>query len=142
MANRTRRATVSRGPAPVHREGWQLGFHTALLDYIVRHGELVSERFENYSYGEWQERGPWKDDYSATEPHALAGHLRNVCGIDPARSGYTDSEWTEFEGSRDGWSHLAGLDAVIYCRCGHVAGRHWRYTDGYATLLRGITGGA
>jgi hypothetical protein len=141
MAKSKRRATVSRGSARVHREGWQASFHLALLDYIVRHGELVSETYENHGYGEWQERGPWKDDYSGTLPHALAVHVRDVCAIDPGLSSYTDSEWNEFLSSRDGWEDHAGLDAVIYCRCGLVAGRHWRYTNGYATLLRGITGG-
>jgi hypothetical protein len=131
----------SKRQAPVHREGWQAGFHLALLGYIVRHGELVREDFKDYrSYGEWQEPGPWDPDYIRTGPHALAVHLREVCAIDTARSSYTDSEWTEFLGSRDGWEKNAGLDAVIYCRCGLVKGRHWRYTDGYATLLRGITG--
>lgn len=140
MSGAKRRATVSRGPAPVQRTGWQAGFHTALLDYIVRHGELVREDFSNYGYSDWQERGPWKPDYSGTGLHALAVHLLDDCAIDIERSSYTDSEWQEFEGSRAGWGRYAGLDAVITCRCGHVAGRHWRYTEGYATLLRGITG--
>jgi hypothetical protein len=75
-------------------------------------------------------------------PRSVEEHLAGDCAIDFERSSYEDSEWTDFAGTfaDDPWPRYHGIDAIVWCRCGQVQGRRWRFTEGHATLLRGITG--
>lgn len=121
---------------------WQDEMKAALLRQIVADGSLV-QRGGGGGYGGWQDftRGehstPRKWSYLTTE---LSAHVAE-CGIDMDKSTYVDSDWTEFAGTfaEPPWEDRKGTDATIYCNCGKVAGRTWRYTDSIAALIDGIT---
>lgn len=144
---------------------WQGRFRQAIISYLVENGGLVLTSGGS-RYGSWQDFGPamgWDHTCGSTGgttrcssrektcPYCRAPrpdpadhpseHIK-TCGINFARSSYEDSEWSEFAGTfaEDPWPISHGIDAVVTCQCGKVAGRHWRYTGTHAELLNGIAG--
>ena len=67
-----------------------------------------------------------------------------TCRVDLPRSSWTDSDWEEFSGSfaEPPWERRIGTDVLVFCRCGQVRGRRWRYTGTLAELIRAITADA
>lgn len=121
---------------------WQADLNEALIGYVIRAGGLVREDSSTQhshacSYG-WQEYG-WDDDSQEDTPE-LTGHMRE-CAVDLNRSRWEDSDWSEFCGTfaEPPWEQRKGTDAVVWCACGRVQGRRWRYTGGLARLLQEIT---
>jgi hypothetical protein len=122
---------------------WQDGMKGALIAYVLRNGALVKESASQTSsgrqdYGGWQEYG-WDEGLQEDVP-ALTVHMRD-CRVNLTRSSYEDTDWCEFSGTfaEPPWEHRAGTDVVVYCACGKVCGRRWRYTGGLANLIRAIT---
>lgn len=122
---------------------WQDELKQALVGYVIRHGGLVRESASRKSsrqhvYGDWQEYG-WNDDTQDDTP-ALTVHMRS-CTADLDRSSWEASDWLDFNGtlSDPPWEERSGTDAIVYCACGRVQGRRWRYTSGFANLIRAIT---
>jgi hypothetical protein len=122
---------------------WQDGMNEALIGYVISRGALVTESASQRSpgqriYGGWQEYA-W-DDATQDETPALTIHMRH-CTADLARSSWQDSDWEDFNGTfaEPPWEQRSGTDAVVYCICGQVQGRRWRYTGGLAELIRAIT---
>lgn len=135
-----RRAIITKGTnAPVQRSGWQSEFHEAIITFLVEHGSLVREGDTRHSYGGWQDYTVY-EDYDFNKPSGTLKHMRG-CQIDFARSAYDDSEWDEFDGTfaEPPWRDCHGIDAIVFCRCGQIAGRRWRYEGTHAELLRSIT---
>jgi len=151
------------------RTGWQAQFHQAIIEFLVGHGSLAREDKDagrRGYYGVWQDVTGlglgWEHpcsgglttmcaqseetcEYCGTARPPLASRPENhlkTCGIDFARSSYDDSEWSQFAGTfaDDPWPVSRGIDAIVVCSCGQVAGRHWRYTGTHAELLQAITG--
>lgn len=102
-------------------------FHRAVTDAIVSRGTPVTTGDGTYA---WQ-----AGDYAELRIHMAH------CRPDYAASAWEDSEWTEFTGTFHGDERRKGIDLKLTCRCGTVQERRWRYRDGYAELIRAITGG-
>jgi hypothetical protein len=100
-------------------------FHCAVIDVLAAQGEPVTQGSTTYG---WQ-----AVDYMELREHMAA------CSPVYEASTWSDSEWTEFIGTFDPPEPRTGIDAVLTCRCGTVQGRTWRYTGGYADLIRAIT---
>jgi hypothetical protein len=102
-------------------------FHQAVIGALIEHGRPVDL---NPSYYNWHD----------PDPDELRGHLEE-CGIAYEKCSWQDSNWQEFVGTfaPAGSDCYAGIEAVVTCRCGAVEGRAWRYSDGYADLIRAIT---
>lgn len=122
---------------------WQDGMKEALITYVISAGGLVTESASRQSsrqkiYGGWEEHG-W-DDATQDDTPALTVHMRR-CSLDLARCSWENSDWLEFNGTfaEPPWEQRSGTDAVVYCACGQVQGRRWRYTGGLAALIRAIT---
>lgn len=117
---------------------WQDEMKTALIGRIITNGGLVRETATRQDYGGWREYG-W-DDATGDDAPALTTHMR-ACTVDLALSTWTDSDWEEFNGTfaEPPWVHRKGTDAIVYCGCGLVQGRHWRYAGPLAELIRAIT---
>ena len=100
-------------------------FNRAVIDVIVAKGAPVSGSPSPYM---------WQDPYW----EALSLHARG-CGLDHRKCTWTDSQWTEFVGTEYPDEYRKGIDATVTCRCGVVRARAWRYTGGYAELIRAVT---
>lgn len=118
---------------------WKNGFKQALFGFIIDRGGLVQEDGGDI-YG-WREYG--HDEASGNGEPAAVVHMRG-CSADLAASQYEDSRWNQFDGTlaEPPVSTHTGIDAVITCACGQVRNRTWRYTGGYADLIRAITDGS
>lgn len=117
------------------RTGWQAQFHSALISYLVAHGTLVAQGPTEYSWKAYGKLGPgqgWGWDPAVR-------HVEEDCAISFERSTFEDSEWTEWAGTFYPDTHHEGIEAIVTCCCGQVQGRRWRFTEGHAALLRGIT---
>lgn len=100
-------------------------FHCAVIDTIIARATPVTTGRSTYG---WQ----------AEDLYVLRGHMEG-CEPDYEASTWSDSEWTEWMGTFCEDERGTGIDAVVTCRCGTVQGRTWRYTGGYADLIRAIT---
>jgi hypothetical protein len=102
-------------------------FHAAIVSTIAAWGSLVSPRASEYG---------WHGEDTGEREHV------RECGANPAASTWQDSEWTEFSGTfaEPPFQYRKGIDATVTCNCGLVEGERFRYTDGYAELIRAITG--
>lgn len=100
--------------------------HRAVVDAIIQNGSPVSQ---DSSYG-------WLDSNYAE----LRVHMAH-CRPDYEACTWDDSSWSEFQGTFDPDVHMRGIDLKLACRCGLLDGRAWRYTGGYAELIRAVTGG-
>lgn len=98
--------------------------HQAVVDALVQRGTPAGG---SSSYG-WM-----ADDYAEARIHMAH------CRPDYAKSTWDDSEWYEFAGTMDPDVRKQGIDLKLTCRCGLLTGRAWRYSDGYADLIRAIT---
>lgn len=111
---------------------WELEFHKRIVTFLALHGQLVSKDSQG-SYDSW-----WQD-YSRAGSKVRT-HLGN-CEVDAPRSAWKDGNWSTFNGTGEPDRYETGIEAEITCRCGQVAGRRFRYDDGYAALIRAITRG-
>jgi hypothetical protein len=102
-------------------------FHIAVIDALTAQGTPVTTGRTTYG---WEAR-----DYAELCMH-MAG-----CRPDYAASTWDDSTWTEWMGTFEPLDSRTGIDLVLTCACGTVRERRWRYTDGYAELIRAITEG-
>lgn len=101
--------------------------HRAVTDAIIERGSPVTT---GNSYYGWLSL-----DFAELRIHMA--HCRPVYEA----CTWEDSRWTEFAGTMDPDVDKQGIDLKLACRCGLLTGRTWRYTDGYAELIRAITGG-
>lgn len=102
-------------------------FHQAMTGAIVARGVLVDRRASEYGWA----------GYDTGERE----HVRE-CGADPGASTWADAEWTEFLGTfaePAPTERRRGIEATVTCNCGLVEGERFRYTGGYAELIRAIT---
>lgn len=99
--------------------------HRAVTDAIIRLGSPVDDGDTTHG---------WLDSRYA-ELRIHMAHCR------PAYEACTwgDSSWSEFQGTFDPDVDKQGVDLKLTCRCGLLTGRTWRYTDGYAELIREVT---
>lgn len=106
---------------------WKDDFRESLISFLVRNGTPVSLKDRTYGWMDYE----WQ---------YLNDHL-TICGTDITRSSWEDSEWSEFCGTfaEPPFEQRRGVDAVVYCNCGQISGRRWRYTGSYGELLKGIT---
>jgi hypothetical protein len=102
-------------------------FHAAVTDAITAKGTPAEDNPGRYGW--------IAGDYAELRIH--------MAGCRPAYEACTweDATWSEFVSTFDPDERCTGLDAVVSCKCGTVQGRTWRYTGGYAELIREITGG-
>jgi len=118
---------------------WKEEMKEAIVLYVVEQGDLVREDSTEPGHGRgtYHMYQDYAKDYS---DFGLAMHV-NECGLDLPKSTYVDMDWYEFDGTfaEQPWGHREGTDAVVHCRCGKVAGRHWRYEGGLAALIKGVT---
>jgi hypothetical protein len=116
---------------------WREEMKAAMLREIAAGGGLVREGDGGWRYGGWQDFTQEGGEYLTT---TLSAHVAE-CGADVSKSTYTESEWTEFDGTfaEPPWGDHTGTDATIHCNCGKVAGRTWRYTGSIAALIEAIT---
>ena len=109
------------------RPAWEAELHLRIIRVIVTHGSPVEEPSDWTYYG-WHARD-WE---------ALGQHLMR-CEPDFPRCSWADDEWTEFAGTFADDHHRAGLQALVWCRCGVISGRKWRFSESYADLLRSLS---
>jgi hypothetical protein len=100
-------------------------FHAAIIDTITAQGTPVTTGGTQWG---------WMSD----DCYELREHMAG-CSPVYETSTWSDSEWTEFVGTFEPTERGTGIDLVLTCRCGTVQGRTWRYTGGYADLIRAIT---
>lgn len=102
-------------------------FNRAVIDTLTAKGTPVTTGSAAYGW--------MATDYAELRMH-MAG-----CRPDYEASTWEDTNWIEWMGTfqEDEWRQ--GIDLVLTCKCGLVQGRAWRYTGGYAELIRAITGG-
>lgn len=126
---------------------WKEELKEALILYVAQHGELVKESAVSSGWGRGQYSG--FNDFSGNETHRAGGQYDSItlaehvteCTLDLGRSSYLDTDWYEFDGTfaEEPWGRRQGTDVVVYCTCGRVKGRHWRYTGGLADLIKAVT---
>jgi len=100
--------------------------HRAVVDALIAGGSPVDQG--RHSYG-------WIDGRYAE----LRIHMAHCPPVYEACTWY-DSSWSEFQGTFDPPADMKGIDLKLACRCGLLTGRTWRYSGGYADLIRAITG--
>jgi len=101
--------------------------HRAVTDAIIALGTPVAAETSPYS---WM-------DFEYAELRIHMAHCLPVY----EKCTWDDSDWWEFAGTFDPDVRKQGIDLKLACGCGLLTGRTWRYTDGYAALIRAITGG-
>lgn len=102
-------------------------FHVAVVDAIIKCGSPVDQH--DTAWG-----------WIASDYAELGIHMAHCRPVYEACT-WDDSDWWEFVGTMDPDVHKQGIDLKLACRCGLLTGRTWRYTGGYAELIRAITGG-
>jgi hypothetical protein len=126
-SKRTPKDSRPRDGEPVERPPWEAEFYRRIITFLAKQGSPVSLEPSYYAWHaeDWQE---------------LVVHLK-TCLPDYPRCTFADLDWREFAGTfaEESASYRRGLEAVIYCSCGSIAGRHWRYEGSRGDLLNAIT---
>jgi hypothetical protein len=99
-----------------------------VVDVILSESSPVEVDPARNTYYGWL-ASDWQDVYE---------HL-SKCRPDYAKCTWDDVEWTEFTGTFSDDHDKTGVEVMLTCACGKLAGRPFRYTGGYADLLRKLT---
>lgn len=110
---------------PDARPAWEVEAHQKIVDFLLREGSPVGEMDTMYG---WMAR-----DYAELDEHVKS------CGLVYPECKWDDADWTEWGGTFHDDIPRRGLEVKVYCQCGEVAGRTWRYTGTHGDLLRAIT---
>lgn len=110
--------------SPAERPPWEAEFHRRTIAFLISKGQAVSLRESLYGW--------------ASYDRTLDNHIR-ACRPAYDRCTWQDHQWTEFAGTFADDNRCNGIEAVIYCSCGEIDGRHWRYEGSYADLISAIT---
>jgi hypothetical protein len=107
---------------------WKEEFEGRMAWCVVKLGQAVREDASAYSWVSW-------DDY--IREHVLE------CGLLERECAWKDYTWTEFQGTfaESPMLDVKGVEAIVSCKCGLVTRQPFRYSGGYARLLRELTDG-
>jgi hypothetical protein len=108
---------------------WKDEMNEAVIRYLVARGIPVDNTpGSSLYYG-----------YIALDSQQVRKHLAS-CELDIPKCSFTDITWTEFAGTfAESDNDCAGLEATVSCTCGQVKDRRFRYSGGYAEMLKAIT---
>lgn len=110
---------------PPEPDPWKAELDKRIVRFLMRRGMLVSREANVYS---WM-------DYEGAE--MMRQHITG-CEIGELTR-WNESEWWEWGGTFDPDIRKQGIDLRLFCKCGEIAGRVFRYDEGYAALIRGLT---
>lgn len=116
---------VAELPEADNRPSWEVEAHERIVRFLLKEGRPVDDQDTRYG---WQAM-----DYAQLQEHV------DRCGIIVRECAWDDADWSEWGGTLGDDTYHKGIELLVYCKCGQIAGRTWRYTGTHGELLRTIT---